>query len=321
MSSKGSSVNHEIEARRKRLQGINLLQQKEVDDVLEARNWRDAFAKLEEQIDPHKAALKAIILEHCFVSRQEAKSHPNATSPVALAIPTGANLKDAAAAKEILLSRTVAKKCAQFLDGELTRESVLAAYVRAASMGDIKAKLRLLSEKLYASVEPVKGFEAISSFSDRGAAKALSENDYNLIKDAFRSGDPIAMRYAGPLLTGAYRETDIEITGAARAVDDVLGNAVWGSIACDYDPNCGAQSNTLLQACLFQNICAANDVPAYLIEHSIPAEYQTQASDLIQRFRNAIDQDDWSFISYSRRPPTVVIPLTPNRPQLPSLRP
>jgi hypothetical protein len=190
-------------------------------------------------------------------------------------------------------------------------------------------ELRLLAESLTATAEPPK-VEAFAAFQkmmveangkESGAAKTLTENDVKLLQDALRSGDPVAIRYAGPILVGSYREINVTFNGINRPVDDVLGGAVWASLARDYDPNCGPDSNTLLIGCAFQVNCDVTDVATYEITHGVPADYQPYVSDLLRLFRDAIERNDFSFINFQPKPPPYLLPSFPGRPWLPQLRP
>jgi hypothetical protein len=300
-------------------------QQLDVDFVLNSTNWRQAFDALEQPASAHKTALRAIMLETCRDARQTRARVGADGYLIDRVIPGGKNAAEIQAAKTTLKSRSVTARCGAFSATELEDNAIIAEYRRAAEMGDIKAKLRLLADSLAASLKPGKPeldkvmFEAAGQVM--GTAKGLTEPDVKLLMEAFQSGDPIAIRYAGPLLVGSYRESNVIFNGINRPVDDVLGGAVWASLACDYDPNCGPDSNTLLEGCAFSGICDATDVASFEIAHRVPADYQPYVSDLLRSFRDAIERNDFSFLQYHQKPPPYLLPSFPSKPWLPQLRP
>ena len=200
-----------------------------------------------------------------------------------------------------LRERSSRKLCAKFPSELLTDQSVKGAFERASSAGDLRAKLRRLEDRLLAERTALPtGENALSRSMPAeggiGIVPTLLPADVSLLRAAFESKDPIAMRAAGPLLAGLYRDVDVSFGSLSGPVDGVIGDAVWRLLACKYGGGCDASSTELTEACLLNSRCGDSTLQDYLARYVLTASQMQDAQTIVDRFQASIDGEDWAFL-------------------------
>ena len=270
-----------------------------VNEFLQSSNFAATYAKLAKLVTPHALFVMAHIQDLCRrVAEVEKEGIPD---PRELPIVGTENVDLRLQAQMRLRERSSRRLCQNFPLELLTDQSIKGAYERASAAGDVRAKLRDLEERLVAervSITLTGNATPRSATPDSGVGVAprLSTNDFALLRSAFESRDPTAIRAAGPLLAGLYRDTEISFGNMTGPVDGVIGDAVWSLLACKYGAGCDASSNELNEACLLNARCGDSTLQDYFVRYALKPEQMQEVLALVARFQGGIDQGDWAFL-------------------------
>jgi hypothetical protein len=78
----------------------------------------------------------------------------------------------------------------------------------------------------------------------------------------------------------------------------------WQLVACEYGLDCGSNSRQLQRVCVFNGQCAAATVQDQVYYYDV-TPYEAQLIEQYRQvFRNAAANNDWSGITFARRPNT-----------------
>ena len=270
-----------------------------VAEFLQSNNLVATHAKLAGMATPQALFVMAHIQDLCRrVADVEKEGIPD---PRELPILGSENLDLRQQAQLRLRERSSRKLCKGFPSELLTGQSIKGAYERAGSAGDIRAKLRGLEDRLTAerTSVPLTGNSAghpVTTDSGIGMVPSLSTSDTTLLRSAFESRDPIAIRAAGPLLAGLYRDVEVSFGPLSGPVDGVVGDATWSLLACKYGGGCDASSTELSEACLLNARCGDSTLQDYLYRYALNPQQLQDVLALVARFQAGIDHGDWSFL-------------------------
>lgn len=266
---------------------------------LQSTNFATTYEELARNGSSQALFVMAHIQDICLhVAAVEAAGIPD---PRELPIVGSDNLELRQQAQTRLRTRSSRMLCANFPSSLITAQSVKDAYDRAASAGDVRAKLRTLEERLITGGT----FQPLVSSTPAGVsplntgmvvASGLSTADLSLLRSALESRDPVAIRAAGPLLAGLYKDVEITLGPSRTTVDGVIGDAVWNLLACTYGGGCDASSTELSEACLLNSRCDVANMQEYILRYGLRPDQSQEVLALVARFQAAIDQGNWSFL-------------------------
>jgi hypothetical protein len=271
-----------------------------VNEFLRASNLAETHAKLSAAGTPQALFVMAHIQDLC--RRVADVEKQGLSDPRELPIFGGENLDLRQQAQARLKERSSRRLCKGFPPQLLSDQSIKSAYDRASAAGDLRAKLRGLEERLIAEriALPVHAVVAgqltLTADDSLGVVPALPAADLALLRSAFESRDAVAIRAAGPLLAGAYRDTAISFGPLNSPVDDLVGDAVWTFLACRYSGGCDATSTEVSESCLLNSRCSATSLEDHFARYRLKPEQLQDVLTLVARFQGAIENGDWSFL-------------------------
>jgi hypothetical protein len=173
------------------------------------------------------------------------------------------------------------------------------AFAEAVALGDIRAKLRSVHMKLVA--EQIDIAQSNAGRSPIPKAKALTADNFDLVKEALASKDAAAIRYAGPLLTAFYESTELRVEGYDGAFDGSVAPALWAVLSCDFDASCdSSDAFDLSMACGLENDCAYDSISDFWRNQPFLRD-RAQLEQLLSVFRSAINSGNWSQIDVVAR--------------------
>ena len=133
---------------------------------------------------------------------------------------------------------------------------------------------------------------------------SISDTQLRTYQQAVASRDPEAIYIAGAALATTYRD---EVTEIGPNHEEMRGRAAyeaWQLVACEYGLECGANSASLQRACVFNGQCAAASVQDQVYFYDVTPYEAQLVEQYRQIFRNAAGSNDWSGITFARRPNT-----------------
>jgi hypothetical protein len=132
----------------------------------------------------------------------------------------------------------------------------------------------------------------------------MSDVQLRTLEEAIASRDPEAIFIAGITLSSTFRDVVPEI---GPNHDELQGRAAaeaWSLVACEYGLECGAGSRLLQNPCIYSGQCASTTVQDQTFFYGT-TPYEAQLLDQYRQvFRNAVANNDWSGITFARRPNT-----------------
>ena len=158
----------------------------------------------------------------------------------------------------------------------------------AAAAGDPKAKALLAAKDLNMPHGDV----------------SIADAQLRTYQEAVASRDPEAILIAGAALSSTYRD---EVTEIGPNHDEMQGRAAyeaWRLVACEFGLECGPNSRQLQSACAFNGQCAASTVPDAVYYYGVTPYEAQLVEQYRQVFRNAASNNDWTGITFARRPNT-----------------
>jgi hypothetical protein len=171
-----------------------------------------------------------------------------------------------------LKPRSVGALCRGF-EGRLpSREEVRAAYEKSAEAGDPLGKIWQIEDRLRANavVLESKAFEkAGQNMPNALIPQSLERASFERIVQAVMSSDPDLLQAAGPLLTTAYRQTQVTL-GGEQVPAQLSGEELWMSVACSLTQKCTFEGmRELKNACIVEQACDVADYDSFLRNHRI----------------------------------------------------
>ena len=268
---------------------------------LSSTNLARTYAELSKLTTPEARFVSAHIQDLCSRVDEVEKLGVDHADPRARPILGADSLDLRQHAQLRLRERSSRLLCAGFPKDLLSEGSVKSAMERAAAAGDVRAKLRVLETKLIddRSVVNVAGMpkqaEMVGDVT-MGIGSKLSVDDFSLLRSAFETRDPIAIRAAGPLLAGLYSESEVSFGPLSSPIDGIVGDSVWRILGCQYGGGCDASSSDLSEACVLAARCDSVDIKDYIVRYDLRPEQVADVLALVDRFQRGIDQGDWSFL-------------------------
>jgi hypothetical protein len=166
----------------------------------------------------------------------------------------------------------------------------------AAAAGDPKARALIAARELTS--------KPMVPSPDGMTGPSISDAQLRTLQEAVASRDPEAIMIAGSALSSSYRDVVPEI---GPNHDEMQGRAAyeaWNLVACEFGLECGSSSRSLQTACAFSGQCAASTVQDQVYYYGV-TPYEAQLLDQYRQvFRNAATNNDWSGITFARRPNT-----------------
>jgi hypothetical protein len=239
------------------------------EKLIASGDWTADFRWLDASMLDHgeRLFLQAVILESC--SNYEVSINMEG-GETAAAIRAG-NLDRAIAramekvkddrqrqAMEYAVKRKVWNICRGFAGSGLTRTDVEEAYAAAAAAGNAAAQARVIAARLAESALTTQD--------------SLTPEEHRQLLGALFSGDPLAIRFAGGVLSlgsnnQSLRIGDLQVDLGHRA------ETTWLLVACEFGFECGARNMFVNTACAEQRRCA-EDYRSYIQEYLLsPADY------------------------------------------------
>lgn len=166
----------------------------------------------------------------------------------------------------------------------------------AAAGGDPKAKALIAARELTS--------KPMTPSPDGMASPSISDAQLRTLQEAVASRDPEAIAIAGSALSSSYRDVVPEIGPNHEEMQGRAAFEAWKLVACEFGLECGASSRPVQGACAFTGQCAASTVQDQVYYYGV-TPYEAQLLDQYRQvFRNAATSNDWSGITFARRPNT-----------------
>jgi len=168
----------------------------------------------------------------------------------------------------------------------------------AALDGDARAKAAIVAEALGKTLAP----PAPNQRGQQGLV--ITDDQLRTLQQAIASKDPDAIVIAGTALSNSFRDLVLEVGPRHDDLNGPAARQAWTLLACEYGLDCGESSRQVQLACAFGGQCAARTVPDLAFFYEV-SPYQAQLIDQYRDiFRQAIEANDWSGITFARRPNT-----------------
>jgi hypothetical protein len=201
-------------------------------------------------------------------------------------------------AKRLALYDQMAHRCDGMETVTTTQADLAKLLSDAAAGGDPKARALVTARELQGPPGPaVPGPDGISGPS-------VSDPQLRTLEEAIASRDPEAIYIAGAALSSTFRDVVPEIGPNHEELQGRASMEAWHLVACEYGLECGPGSRDLEMACVYTGQCAATTVQDQVFFYGV-TPYEAQLLDQYRQvFRNAAANNDWSGITFARRPNT-----------------
>ena len=137
-----------------------------------------------------------------------------------------------------------------------------------------------------------------------------------LLLAALESRDPIAIAFAGPLLTRGYGALGVAF-GPDRVVPSVgLQRVMWDLVACDHGANCGPRRLQLDHACASAGRCTAGSFREYLQRYVLTPQDLADFARIAPHLDAGIRRGDWGGVHFLDSNPLGYIGAGRTRPSL-----
>ena len=167
----------------------------------------------------------------------------------------------------------------------------------AALDGDPRAKAAIVAEAIGKTLTP-----PVPDVKQHGLA--ITDEQLRTLQQAIASRDPDAIVIAGTALSNSFRDMVVEVGARHDDLNGIAARQAWTLLACEYGLDCGETSRQVQLACALGGQCAARTVPDLAFFYEV-SPYQAQLIDQYRDiFRRAIEANDWSGITFARRPNT-----------------
>jgi len=201
--------------------------------------------------------------------------------------------KDPDREKRLAAIEKVAQSMCAGFDGIKTDSKVIKDLLdQAAAGGDPKARARAISQQIWPG-------GVVNGDKLPGITDAQLEG----LRDAARSGDPVAMLIAGNILSSTLGDLLIRAGPDERPIDQRAFQNAWTLVACDAGYDCGPNHPYIVGACAQNGNCGAQNLEEYFYFYG----NSPQQSQLINEYRTqlarAIQSGDWSYFSFVRSAP------------------
>ena len=241
------------------------------------------------RLKPHEQFVLAFILERC----RFAETIP-ASETLAFARNSTVQEGDperVRGAKQRIAKRGFGTMCAGIPRTDGVEDLIDSLHELAAAGGDPRAQAWLLQRELEAAgtPQPTLGFDMPG---------APDEAQRQRLLDILGSGDPMAIGFAGPLLTRGYDSFGVAV-GPDRITPSIaLQNVMWDLLACDFGANCGPTRLELAFACASAHRCDAANYYDYLQRHVLTPQDLQDFARMRPYLEAGLRGGDWSGIHF-----------------------
>ena len=277
--------------------------------LLESRDWRAFFDGLDSMSSipvSERTFHKAVILETCArteaAERIETQEMGGTVGDITAMLKSLVRDEQQKAAIDFNMSRRIPSLCKGFEGRKIQREEVEAAYAQAAAAGSPAAQARVIAAQLSESAQrnagnvPSEYSAYAASASGRvGFPDPITPAQRDQLVNALFSGDPIAIRAAGTLLSSGTDRQSLRF-GAEQIDPGPHAGPLWTLVACQFGLECGPHNMEVSVACAQRAQCAS-DYGSYLRDYVMtPRDFaalqaNSQAiAEAIQRRDNAAFQ-------------------------------
>lgn len=200
-----------------------------------------------------------------------------------------ASLSDANPQKAVRLKAFDEMRRCQGMEGMTTSKAELDKLLDdAAREGDPRARALQVQREM-------------SGDNPRGTAP-ITDAQLRTLQEAIASRDPAAIAIAGTVMSNTFSDMVVEVGDQQEPLDHRASRDAWLLLACEYGLDCGPNNNDLREACALSGRCGPASMADYLFYFETTPS-QAQLVDQYRRaFRQAIDNNDWSGVSFARRP-------------------
>ena len=285
-------------------------------------DWKKIFDDLDTM--PNVSArdrlfYKAVIMESCA----NYAGVLAADTPVIKAIKNGAleeykrqatrGVSDPRRVEAIKLNadRNIANVCRGFAEAKISEADVDAAYRTAAAAGDLRAQARVINQRLVEAALASAGqtvpeeFRALAANQPPGfkggVPPPLTSAERDQLMAALFSGDPVAIRTAGSVLSLQAAQQSLRVGPDLAEIGHHSGY-VWTLVACEFGLDCGAQNLLVSASCSEVNRCS--DSFFEFLQMNLPGPELEQVRATAQLITDAIRRRDYSAIQLVEKPGT-----------------
>jgi len=214
-----------------------------------------------------------------------------------------------AQARERVAARNVVRLCEGIVVDADTPARIAALYRRAAEEGDPTAVAWLVQDALESAGQPWNGTDVVAPATPDAVQRQQ-------LLAALESRDPVAIAFAGPLLTRGYDGLGVAF-GPDRITPSVgLQRVMWDLAACDHGANCGPRRLQLDHACASANRCSANSYYDYLQRYVLTPQDLSDYARIAPFLQAGIRRGDWSGVHFLERNPLGYLGAGRARPSL-----
>lgn len=266
-------------------------------ELLDSDAFADAYHELMargvENLEPYEQFYLAYIIDTC--SRGAALAGAGAEMLAALSGSQTGDSPRARQAVEKVRRRSLVSLC-EGIDLNADSGALLAELIqRAADSGEPRALAWQLQNDLLArgvnTAAPAPGVEMLAT---------PSPEQFDAMLALLESRDPMAVAFAGRLLTNGYSDSQVAF-GPDQVVPSMeLSGALWDLVACDFGANCGPDRLELALACARLGRCEAMDYRSYLQRYALSPQDMIDFARIYPEILRGILHGDWSGVTIIR---------------------
>ncbi len=251
-----------------------------------------------------KLYFRALLGELCSDPGLE-KLRATGTQP---AIPSAASNPTSSPERERARALFDQKRLRYYCEGMpvLSVEAQRAAWAEAASVGDLRSKVRLDWVAFEGTFKPDPSVPAGGALAPE---KTLSpptwdKDTLNSLIQGLSTRDPAAVINIGNMLQQTSHTNFIALSATGTSLADVP-IATWNLVACQYGAVCGPESTTLLAACANEGRCDVASMEDYYRRYVWTAEEAARYDALSPYLRDLVDRGDRSLLT--------ILPFDPSK--------
>jgi hypothetical protein len=273
-------------------------------ELITSTTWLPLYERLislpVDSLQAHEAFYLAYMLETCLALPGTLGTPPS----LAMAGRSGIGPdRRSAEARARLENRSVGRLC-QGIPVDTDTETLIAdLYAQAAERGDLRAQAWVLGQQLQDAGSDLP-------LPDGNRVRLPSRPDEDqlaALREILATGDPMAIAYAGRLLTRGARDFGVAF-GPEQVVPSMrLEEVMWDLAACQFGANCSGSALQLDLACATQGICDASSYADYLYRHVLSQQDIIDFMRIYPYLMAALRNGDWSGIHFLDHNPNRVI--------------
>jgi hypothetical protein len=277
------------------------------EHLMASNDWKDLLGRMDSLTSipiGERLFYKALILDSCSHYQDAVKFESDSgaltknrfeLSAYIMGLISDSRQK---AAMAYNLERKVANVCRGFANSPISRDMAEKAFAEAAAAGDLKAQARMIEQRLVASAArnaaslPSEYQQYAASDRAVGFPDPITPSERNQLLGALLSGDPIAIRVAGNILSLGSDKQSLRF-GPEQIDLGIHAEETWTLVACQFGFECGTRNMAVNLGCAEQKQCS-DDYASYLQEFVLkPSEFATVQANAMA-IANAIRRGDQS---------------------------